>query len=78
MFFPAGFQDVINYSHDNYIPITFLTQFNDQNQKKHVDSCFSEIIYKATNSVKGSQEAIIFPILELINNIFEHSKKDYG
>lgn len=77
IFFPLGTQTITDCHHENYIPITFLTQYN-QNQKKHIDSSFSEIIYKATSSIKGSHEAIVYPIIELINNIFEHSKKDYG
>ena len=79
--FPGGVDSVTEFQKiriSNYIPITFLKKSGDIEGRERLESCFSEMIYKTTGEVAGAQNAIYYPISELVTNIFEHSKKEGG
>ena len=43
-----------------------------------MESLFSQMIYKILGSVPGAQNAVHYPITEIVTNIFDHSKQDMG
>ncbi len=46
--------------------------------REQLVSLFEEKIYETLGNVSGARSAVWYPISELITNIFEHSKKDFG
>ncbi|MBI2464405.1 hypothetical protein HYV57_05610 [Candidatus Peregrinibacteria bacterium] len=62
----------------SFIPITLIKENNPIERDKIID-CFLNLIYRTTNNIpKVNKSAIFYPITELVTNIAEHSKKDYG
>jgi hypothetical protein len=80
--FPRGVDSIPSFlrkiqKNKNYIPISILKKDNVASRDR-MEALFSEQIYKILGSVSGAQDAIIYPISELVTNIFEHSKQDKG
>lgn len=61
----------------NYIPISRLIAA-DLEGKEKLSTQFDKMIFGVLSAVPGSENAIYYPISELITNIFEHSRKDEG
>ncbi len=80
--FPIGikscseFEKIIRENR-SYIPISVLKKDN-VNDRQNIEALFSDIIYKNLGSVNGAKSSILYPIGELVTNIFEHSNDDKG
>lgn len=80
--FPHGVNSVSELqknvlTNKTYIPISIIEKDYIIGRER-IEGLFSELIYKNIGSIDGSKSAIVYPILELVNNIFEHSKSDKG
>ena len=76
--FPNGTSSVSSFQRSRtYIPISALIKGGGVDRER-LEALFSEKIYKTLGSVSGAQNAVCYPIAELVTNIFEHSKKDLG
>ena len=80
--FPKGVNSISSFQrqiqkHKNYIPISILNE-KEKVDRERLESLFSEKIYNILGNVSGAQNAVCYPIAELVTNIFEHSKKDSG
>ncbi|MBU0597881.1 ATP-binding protein [Patescibacteria group bacterium] len=76
--FPNGIENANQLSLLSYtIPIGFLKKA-DETSRQGLESNFYRIIEKLTGNVAGASNAILYPISELVGNIFEHSQKNYG
>lgn len=80
--FPQGIDSVPVFEKEtqitkSYVPISILKREKGVDREV-LESKFSSMIYKITGSVPGAQNALYYPITELVANIFEHSKKDTG
>lgn len=62
----------------NYTPIGILKKREDFKEQEKLGSCFAEMIYKILKPTVAAQNAVYYPLTELMTNIFEHSKKDIG
>lgn len=60
-----------------YVPISILER-NKGAERENLESMFSSLIYRLLGSITGAQNAVYYPIAELVTNIFEHSKNDVG
>jgi hypothetical protein len=79
IYFPNGVSHIASFQDaKNYIPISLIQKRNNLNEREKVLYCFLNLIYKTIGDIPGTKDAIFYPILELVNNIFEHSRKDYG
>lgn len=61
----------------SYIPLSILKR-NNHKERGKIESCFAEMVYKILKPTVAVQNAIYYPLTELVTNIFEHSKKDVG
>lgn len=78
MSFPKGVNSISAFQkHKTFIPISVLNKEGAAGRERLV-SLFEEKIYETLGKVSGARSAIWYPISELITNIFEHSKKDFG
>jgi len=80
--FPRGVSSISSFQrqiqkHKSYIPISILDK-KEKIDRERLEALFSEKIFKTLGNVAGAQNAICYPIAELVTNIFEHSKKDSG
>jgi anti-sigma regulatory factor (Ser/Thr protein kinase) len=76
--FPDGINSVSSLQRfRTYIPISVLSKDGDVDRER-MEALFSEKIYETLGSISGAQNAICYPIAELVTNIFEHSKKNLG
>lgn len=80
--FPNGIESVSDLQNSilknkTYIPISIIKR-DSIIDKERIEGIFSELIYTNIGAIYGAKSAIIYPILELVNNIFEHSKSDVG
>lgn len=80
--FPIGVDSVTAFQEQsqktkNYIPISILRK-QDREKREKLESLFLEMLFKSLGKVKGSKNAIYYPLSELVSNIFDHSKKDKG
>jgi len=80
--FPNGIDSVSTFwqqiqKEKNYIPISILKASSGTGREK-LESCFQTMVYKALGSISGAENAIYYPISELVTNIFEHSKEEEG
>lgn len=79
VYFPDGIDSVKNFQKFlTYIPVTHFKKSGEIEDRERLGSCFSEMIYKTIGEIPGTQNAIYYPISELVTNIFEHSKKEEG
>jgi len=60
-----------------YVPISILRRDKGV-ERENLESMFSGLMYRILGSVSGAQNAVYYPIAELVTNIFEHSKDDVG
>lgn len=80
--FPKGISSVSVFEKyiqetKTYVPISVLER-NPGVERENLESMFSSLIYRLLGSVPGAQNAIYYPITELVTNIFEHSKDNLG
>ncbi len=80
--FPAGVDSVSIFqqqsqSNKSYIPISTLKKDKGADRER-LESLFSQMIYRVLGSVPGAQNAVHYPITEVVTNIFDHSKQDVG
>jgi anti-sigma regulatory factor (Ser/Thr protein kinase) len=80
--FPKGVNSISSFQrqiqkYKTYIPISVLSK-KEMVDRERLESLFSEKIYETLGNVSGAQNAVCYPIAELITNIFEHSKKESG
>jgi len=80
--FPLGVDSVSVFqqqvqAHKTFIPISVLKREKGPDRER-LESIFSMIVYKTLGSVPGAQNAVHYPITELVTNIFDHSKQDRG
>ncbi|MDR3583397.1 MAG: hypothetical protein P4L62_03505 [Candidatus Pacebacteria bacterium] len=80
--FPEGIDSVFSFqkeiqSKKNYIPISILRKEKNPDRER-LESLFSNLILKVVGSVPGTRSAILYPISELVTNIFEHSLQNKG
>jgi len=60
-----------------YVPISVLER-DKGTERENLESMFSSLIYQLLGSIPGAQNAIYYPIAELVTNIFEHSRDEVG
>lgn len=76
--FPAGVSRASDVPAGDYtVPIGFLQETGVQSREA-LESRFYDLIRRAMGNVAGADNAILYPISELVGNIFEHSGKDAG
>jgi len=80
--FPKGVDSISSFEqqiqrHKNYIPISVLKK-DAGIARGRLESLFQTMVYKNFGSISGAQNAIYYPISELVTNIFEHSKRNEG
>lgn len=80
--FPEGINSVDDFEimiakSKTYIPISVLKKEKGIEREK-LETLFSQLVYKSLGSMKGANNAVYYPISELVGNIFEHSRKDTG
>jgi len=80
--FPYGVDSVSIFehkvqSHKSYIPISVLKKEKGA-ERERLESLFSKMVYSVLGSVPGAQNAVYYPITELVTNIFDHSQQDKG
>lgn len=77
--FPAGVDSVSKFQKlKSFIPITVLRKNTDPEKRELLASCFEEMVHRKVDPGAKAANAIIWPITELIANIFEHSRKNEG
>ena len=75
--FPEGVNSISQINKEKtYIPICVLERNNPQ--KNDLESTFAEMVYKVLEPNTQVKDAIYYPITELVDNIFEHSKAEEG
>lgn len=74
--FPKGTNE-INLKSDA-IPILFLSNTLALELRDKLINDFVEKLYRVMGQIDGTKDAIIYPLSELITNIFEHSCKEEG
>jgi len=76
--FPNGINHVPSRSHQfrSYIPIGVLERENPEREK--LESSFVNMVYKVLKPTVEIKNAISYPVTELVDNIFEHSKANEG
>ncbi len=80
--FPNGIDSISSFQrkiqkHKSYIPISVLRR-EEGAKRERLEALFSEKVYEILGNISGAQNAVCYPIAELVTNIFEHSKKDVG
>ncbi len=80
--FPKGIDSISSFQrktqkYKSYIPISILRK-KEGTKRERLEALFSEKIYETLGNIPGAQNAVCYPIAELVTNIFEHSKKDTG
>jgi hypothetical protein len=78
--FPDGVSSVAKIVHFNksYTPVSKLDSNVDSLERNKIFDCFLDLIYKIIGEVAGAKTAMFYPLTELTNNIFEHSKSKIG
>lgn len=74
--FPLG-ATIPSVNLSTFIPISIL-QKDQPDQREKMTTQFLQIINTVLNPAPGSANALSYPVAELIDNVFEHSKKDFG
>jgi hypothetical protein len=82
MNFPEGVNSISAFQKQaqkekTFIPISVLSK-EAKMDRENLISLFEEKINETLGNVFGASNAVLYPISELITNIFEHSKKDFG
>ena len=77
--FPDGIsslEQIENRVGSSYIPICVLYKYNQD--REDLQSKFIEMVYKVLKPTQGVKDGIAYPISELVDNIFDHSKVNEG
>lgn len=61
----------------NYVPISILKKDN-RVERSRLETCFQDMIYKIIGEVPKTKDAVVYPIMELVGNIFHHSEEKQG
>ena len=80
--FPKGVDTVSMFEQQlqkgkNFVPISVLKK-QAREQRERLETLFLEMVYKILGNTKGAENAIYYPVAELVSNIFDHSKKEEG
>ncbi len=80
--FPLGINSLTEFSSvvkqtKNYVPISILEK-DHVLERNRLENCFQDMIFKIAGEVNGAKNAVIYPIMELVANIFHHSKENKG
>jgi hypothetical protein len=80
--FPHGVDSISSFEqqiqrYKTFIPISVLRREKGQ-ERERLESLFIGMVYKIIGSVPGAQNAVYYPLAELITNIFDHSKQNVG
>ena len=80
--FPDGIDSISSFQQQvqkekNYIPISVLRKSKGV-ERERLATLFTDLVFNILGTVKGTRNAIYYPITELVTNIFEHSKQDTG
>ncbi|MDD4831150.1 MAG: hypothetical protein WCX23_00460 [Candidatus Paceibacterota bacterium] len=80
--FPEGVSSISSFQqriqkYKSFVPVSALKKEAGASREK-LESLFVDKIYDVLGSVPGAQNAVCYPIAELVTNIFEHSKEDVG
>lgn len=62
----------------SFIPISLIRSDKGLETKSEVLYCFLSLIHKTVNRTQLTKNAFFYSPTELVNNIFEHSGKNYG
>jgi hypothetical protein len=79
---PSGSPQGLNRSQKcrrkkSYVPLIVLrkSRFLEREQLR---DCFAEMVYKVLEPTANAKNAVYYPIIELVENIFEHSCEEKG
>jgi len=73
--FPSGVDTIDEFQkYKSYLPIGNLTRESGEKMQDHL----ADQVYKVLPNNVTSRTSILLPIIELINNIFDHSKEENG
>jgi len=80
--FPSGIDSISEFQQKiqkdkSYIPISVLKKEAGK-ERGRLESMFSRMVYENLKAIPGTEDAVYYPVTELIGNIFEHSKKNEG
>lgn len=76
--FPNGITKAEEVSISDYnAPIGYITR-SDIEKREALENKFYQLIERWAGDITGISNALRYPISELVENIFEHSQKDYG
>lgn len=80
--FPHGVDSISSFEqqaqkHKTFIPISVLKREGGA-ERERLETLFIDMVYKIIGSVSGAQNAVYYPLSELITNIFDHSKQNAG
>ena len=78
--FPYGIDSSkrINHKGNNFIPLSYIRERAGASERDKILFSFLNLIYGLIGQIEGIKNAFFYPLAELVENIFEHSKKDYG
>jgi len=81
--FPQGVDSISSFEqqvqlYKTFIPISVLKR-EKGSERERLESLFVGMVYKIIGgAILGAQNAIYYPLTELITNIFDHSKQNAG
>lgn len=80
--FPHGIDSISDFElssqrNKTYVPISVLRN-EPADERKKLETAFLEMIFKVLQASPGSKSAVYYPVLELLTNVFEHSKQTEG
>lgn len=78
--FPEGVSSVNEFQrHESmtYIPISVLKRA-DGPKREALEDHFLHMVFKIMRATQGAKNAIYYPVLELVTNIYEHSGEEQG
>jgi len=80
--FPKGVDSISLFQqqiqkYKSFIPISALRKELGASRER-LEALFAEKIYETLGNVSGAQNAVCYPIAELVTNIFEHSNENTG
>ncbi len=74
--FPAGIDSISEVQEErSYIPIIVLRK---NQERERLEDVFADMVYRVLEPAADVKDVIYYPITELVENIFEHSKEEKG
>jgi len=74
--FPAGIDSISEVQKErSYIPLIVLRK---NQERERLENVFVDMVYRVLKPAADEKNAISYPITELVENIFEHSKEEKG